>query len=223
MRTLAYQDYTARLREAITLVRAGLEATNALFAGACAKGATVLVTAALERYVGDAVREACGRLKVQFWSALPPGQEMYYMRQFASRLDEAIKGVAGDALALPEKRARFRKVFKECEEAFRDPSTWPHQPEYGLFGTADSEPNRLESFLSRFDASGRKLYTGLDGKLGGRGAILRGFAELIDRRHGAAHALPGSGPPSPADVAGWIRLSFILCREIDAYLRRAVP
>lgn len=221
MRSPAYADYLIRLREAIELVRLGLKSENAVAASACAKGAAVLGAAALERYINDAIRQACQRLKTSKWEELAEGQQQYLTKQMAARLGDMSSDFPPDASE--KRRGRLKALLDQCIGAFQNPATWPHLPEFGMFVEGLQEPARINALLRTFHPKGDNFLDGLTQRGRDKNALTAGLSGLIDARHTAAHALPDGPSPSPKDSQAWLVQSFSLAREIDAYLAEGSP
>jgi len=216
MSSPAYTDYVNRLREAISVLRLGLVSSDAVTASGCAKSATVLAAAALERFINDAIRNACQQLNVATWDQLAEGQQSYIAAQMATRLKDAADSCGIDST--PSKRNAFRKTIELCLKGFDNPSTWPQQPDFGMFMEGIKEPDRINGILRSFDTKGRNLFSEIEKHGKDRAALAGGLTQLIDARHSAAHALQSSNSPSPKDAQVWIVQTFWLAREIDNYL-----
>ncbi len=218
MQTGAFRDYTYRFREAVLLLRIALLSSIPATASAAAKGATVLAAAALERFINDAINQACRRISARSWDDLPEGQKKYLCQLMARRMSNASQVVLDANDTFAKKQQSFRKATEECLEGFSDPSAWDHHPEYGLFSDAKAEPDRLDRILRNFDPQDRSFYEFLSGDVSQRAEYLNALKQLIDARHGVAHALPASTPPWPTDVKSWLVASFWLARRIEAFL-----
>lgn len=218
MKSTAYADYAARLRELLRLLRLGLASSDPLEAAACAKGTTVLSAAALERYVNDVVRLLSKRLAVDKWDELPEGPRSYLIRKIASNLASTLDGVGSEGLVPDKTQKRIREALLRASKAVEDPSQWAPTPDYGLFMRGAAEPDKLNRFLRAFDPQGRSFYDQLDQRGRDRAAMLRALSELIEARHDTAHALSERADPSPRDVQGWVVLTFWLVRGIERFV-----
>lgn len=211
-------DFTVRLREAILLIRYSMDCDSADLAAACSKSATVLLTAALERYVNSALDNRCAHINSKTWEELPMGAKDFLTMQIARRL----RSVAGD-LANPNdfserKAQRLKRTVEEAKTAYQDPSSWEHFPEFGMFMEGAAAPERLNALLRTFRSDGKTLFDNLDGKPLDKAALGRTLTSLIDTRHSVAHALSSGTIPSANDVANWAVVAFVIARGIEDYL-----
>jgi hypothetical protein len=216
MSSAAYSDYVNRLREAISVLRLGLATSDPVTASGCAKSATVLAAAALERFINDAIRIACQQLNVATWDELAQGQQSHIAAQMATKLKIVADGCLPEST--PSKRYSLRKALEQCLKGLENPSTWPQQADFGMFMEGVQEPERINGILRSFDTRGRNLFSEIEKHGKDRAALAAGLTQLIDARHSAAHALQSSNPPSPKDAQVWIVQTFWLAREIDDYL-----
>jgi hypothetical protein len=221
-RSAAYLDYLERYRQAVALLLATRNSSDPVLAGAGAKGAIVLAAAALERFMNDAVRQACQRLTVLNYAELSPGQQSYLCAQIARRI-----GVFGDDRGdyrnfNEQRRSALRNAVGECMAAFNDPSTWQHISEFGLFLDGAAAPAKIASILRDFAPDGPDVYIPLDERGSGRATALRLLSQLVDARHDAAHAKSMS-VPSPSDAQSWIANSFWIARLVEFFLVGASP
>lgn len=222
MVTAAFADYQQRFRGLTALLRAALEAEDPVLATASAKGAIVLAAAAVERFMNDALRQACQRMQVDRYDSLSESQQAYLSAQVARRIamfdneDGAIKSFNAD------RRQKLRAAIVECAEAFNNPSAWPHMPDFGMFMDGTGAPEKINAVIKDFDPERRSFFDELDRRPAGRAAFIRALTELVDARHNAAHAKPATDP-SPSDARGWIVSSYWLTRAIEGYLRRCSP
>lgn len=226
-RSPAYQDFSVRFREAVTLLKVSFDASggagsNPMLASAAAKGAVVLVAAALERFMNDALRQACQRLKVSDYEHLSDGQKSYLCAQIARRIG-AFATADGDYRGFNQvRRESLALAIRECASALNDPSLWQHMPDFGLFLDGAAAPERIAAVLRDFEPRLVDVYVDLDSRAGGRGVILRALSQLIDARHDAAHAKSQSSP-SPSDARTWIANTFWVMRLVEGSLVRASP
>lgn len=220
MRSPPYLDFCIRLREAVLLVRVAKRSNEPVMATACSKSAAVLVAAALERYVNDALDLACRSIDVEAWDELPTGVQSFLVAQIARRLREATKSIQSpvDAMKGPA-GSRVRAAVRDASQAFDNPSSWRHLPQFGMFMDGAALPDRLNGLLRDFRPDGKQLFERLQERGLDRGVFGRSLTDLIDTRHAAAHAIPDRSPPSPNDVSAWVSITFRLVREIEVYLR----
>ncbi len=183
MKSGAYRDYVIRLQEAIALLRIALNSTDVKHAGAAAKGATVLAAAALERFVNDALYQACKRISASKWEELAVGQQRYLAQQMARRALSAAQCLLDAGSNWEKKSESFRKVVEECIEGSRNPSAWAHHLEYGLFSEASTEPGRLDRIIRNFDPKDRSFYDRLDTFPTGRAPFLNALQQVTIPRH----------------------------------------
>jgi hypothetical protein len=223
VRTDAYGDYVVRLREAITVLEVGLASERPSLASATAKSAAVLATAALERFVNDTVVHTCARIMKASWTSLSLGHRRYLCRQMARRLEPIVRSIAGDEQLSDEAAGRFRGLLADCGSAFENPSSWRDHQAFGLFTNAANEPERLNRIVSEFGPDGSTLFTWMEVQGRSVGVFARALSDLVEARHGAAHALAGSPAPGPKDAQAWIVLSFWLVRSIEAFLSTTSP
>lgn len=217
-RTEAYGDYCERLRESLELLRVASGARDQRLASGSSKGAVVLAAAALERYMNDAVLHVCRTLSVDKWEELPSGTQSYLIQQFARRLEKMTTPVLESSPVAEKKAARLRKVVEACTNGFARPANWDHHPQFGLFKSGDTAPERIGGALNRFAAGERELFDLLDERKAGREAFMRALSELVEARHAAAHALPDRANPGPKDAQSWIVSSFWLVRVIEQFV-----
>lgn len=219
MGTEAYGDYRQRLREALALLRIALNPGELDVSAGCSKGSIVLAAAALERYLNDVIGHLCKAIVSNKWSDLPAGQRRYLVKQMARRL-EAVVGPLLRTEDLPDegKSQKLRSAVEECGAAFLDPGQWSYHPEFGIFRHGKDVCGRIPALLQQFSATNRSPYESLDERGWERSVFLRALEQLIDARHGVAHALPDSSAPSPKDAQAWIVLSFWLVRRFDSYI-----
>lgn len=218
MRSPAYLDFVARLREAIILVRIARCSTNADVAAACSKSAAVLLAAALERYVNSVLEFRCQKIVEIRWDQIPVGVQKLLCIQISRRLRDITDQFKAAADMTVSRQRRLRRVVTEAERAFQDPSSWRHFPEFGMFMEGLSVPDRLNSVLRDFHPEGESLFDTLEDQGQNRSAIARSLTDLIETRHAVAHALPTRGAPSPNDVSGWVVICFLMVRSIELYL-----
>lgn len=224
MQTAAYLDYSERLKEALLLVRLSLgDGADSRLAAALAKSAAVLATAALERFCDDVIFQACGRLRVKEWTKLSLGQQTYFIRRISRRLHQISEIVANSEDGPKKKHEKLKNALSVCSEALVDPSKWEHHPASGLFIDGLSTADKLNATLRDFDDSAGDFYSSLDKTTVGKAGFLRAFQQLVDARHGVAHALPGVMNPGPKDVQGWVVSSFWFARRIQSHLATLIP
>src|SRR5690606_7435724 len=201
---------------------AAKESSDPLFAGAAAKGAVVLAAAALERFMNDAVRQACQRLRRSDFSTLSDAQKSYLCAQIARRV-ASFADDDGDYRRFNEsRRLALQSAIKECASAFEDPSTWQHIPDFGLFMDGAAAPDKVAAVLRDFSPEQDDVYVALDARPSGRATSLRALTQLVDARHDAAHA-KSLTIPSPSDAQSWIVNSFWITRLVEAFLLKASP
>ena len=223
MRSPPYSDFIVRIREAILLVKAAKRSTDPLLASACSKSASVLVAAALERYVNDALDHASRVNHATSWEDLQDGFRAILVAQIARRLHEATGSIQSPTEASELKKEKsLRTAVNDSAQAFDDPSSWSYMPQFGVFMDGAAAPNRLNATLLRFRPDGKKLFNRIEERGLDRRAYARALDELVRTRHATAHADPDPGPPSPNDVATWLSITFRLVREIEEYLREAL-
>lgn len=222
LRSSAFLDYQQRFRGFVPLLRVAFDTRDPMLASASAKGAIVLAAAAAERYMNDALRQACHRLKVEEYDHLSEGQQAYICAQIARRIaifdknDEMVSSFNAD------RRARLKAAIQECAEAFSKPSAWPHMPEFGIFMDGAAAPSKINSVIKDFDPGRGDLFSRLDARASGRAPFIRALTELIDARHNAAHAKPATDP-GPSDAQSWIVSSYWLVRAIETMLNELSP
>lgn len=214
----AFLDYTTRMREAVALLRLGLRSAQAEEACACSKGATVLAAAALERYINDAVSEACQSLRVSSWDELSEGYRHYLCQQIARRLSAVGESLVESDRAVPVKEQSLKKLLAQCGDAFADPSTWPHHPRFGMFMESAAAPDKVMGTLSPFVRDKAGFLVAFDGRVWDHHGMFRALQQLVDARHGVAHALPEAPQIGPKDVQNWLVTSYWLARRIRAFL-----
>ncbi len=221
MRSPAYLDFAIRLREVILLVHLAKDSDEPEIAAACSKSAAVLLAAALERYVNAALEHMCQEIRVVEWGKLPIGVQRFFCTQISRRLRSATKEIdsAGDVTKKREKR--LRQAVIEAEVAFRDPSTWTHFPEFGVFMEGAAAPERLNAVLKNFHPEGTALFEVLEERGQDRSSLGRSLTDLIETRHAVAHAIPDRSVPSPKDVSAWVVVTFIIARGVEEYLESA--
>ncbi len=213
----AFTDYQQRFRGLTALLRGALDAEDPLLATAAAKGAIVLAAAAAERFMNDALRQACQRMQVDRYDVLSESQQAYLCAQIARRIagfdneDGEVRSFAA------ERRAKLRSAIAECAEAFNNPATWTHIPDFGMFMDGTGAPDKINAVIRDFDPQRGSFLEALDRRSAGRAAFTRALTELVDARHNAAHAKPATDP-SPSDARGWIVSSYWFTRAIDAHL-----
>lgn len=218
MPSTAYVDFVARMKEPSVLARNAMSTTDAVFAAALSKSAAVLAAAALERYVNEIIHEYCSKISATAWTGLTEGQKRYMSRQIARAVYAPARRIYRRADDGEARREKLRKIVARSASAFNDPSTWTHATAYGLFMDGAAEPARIQSTLKEFDPSARNLFDFVETRTRNRAAIARSLTSLIDARHAAAHAKPGTSAPGPADVRSWMGLGLVLVRQIEAYL-----
>lgn len=221
MATEAYGDYLERLREALPLLRIALSTGKLEVSAGCSKGAVILATAALERYLNDSVHKLCTEIKAESWDELPDGQQRYLTKQIATRLHQTTKSMV-ESQELPENRslASLRRTVVICEAALNNPSRWSQHVEFGLFRHGKNATERITALMRQFSKDNRDPFDEIDEAGWERSAFLTALKQLIDARHSVAHALPESSSPSPKDAQNWIVLSFWLVRRLDRYILR---
>ena len=217
-RSEAYGDYRTRFKQATRLLKQGKASSDATLAAACSKGAVVLAAAALERFMNDAIAQACRRLDVKNWDELSDGHKAYFADQMARRLRWRIVAILDDKKNLESERTKLKNTAQLCVDAFRNPSTWPHSTEFGMFMEGSAAPSKINGILKSVHSEGADFFEQLSKHPIGRGTFVSGLTELIDARHAAAHALPDRADPSPGDAQAWLVLSFWLARQIDRFL-----
>ncbi len=217
-RTEAYGDYCERLKEPFELLRVASATMDQRLASAASKGAVVLAAAALERYLNDAVSHICRGITVEEWEALAPGFQSYLAQQFARRLVRATDAVLETSPVSDKNIDRLRRAIDTCATAFDTPATWEHLPQFGLFESGDSAPDRIGKALSRFSVDNGDPLAALDQRPRGRDAVMRDLGQLVEARHAAAHALPDRADPGPNDAQGWIVSSFLLVRQLERFI-----
>jgi hypothetical protein len=217
MPSVAYSDYTQRLKEPFYLIRGAIAASESLSAGAMAKGASILSAAALERYMNDVIVEQCEAVKVDSWTELSEGQKRYFARAVARPLYVAARAVRVDRGANVSKRDKLRGLTSKGSLAFERPATWDEFPRFGVFMKGAASPEKIDRFLMMFDPQGRSFSQFLAARNRDRRSLFIGLTELIRARHTAAHAKQGTHP-GPVDIRDWMVLSWRLTREIEAYL-----
>lgn len=221
-RTAAYLDYQERFRQASSLLSQARGTSDPVFAGAAAKGSIVLAAAALERFMNDAVRQACQRLKSNDYAALSDAQKSYLCVQIAKRIANFLDDDGDYRRFTEQRRLALQNAVTECVDAFGDPSTWPHIPEFGLFMDGAAAPEKIAAVLRDFAPGSVDVFVSLDGRALGRATALRALSQLIDARHDAAHAKSMS-VPSPSDAQSWITNSFWIARLVETFLVKASP
>ena len=221
-RSGAYLDYVERYAEVSALLRVARSAKDARLASAAAKGAIVLAAAALERYVNDAIRQACARVKIARYELLSEAQQGYLCSQIARRL-ATFDRADGDYRSFDAaRRESLRQALTDSLDAMADPSKWQHSPDFGLFMDGAAAPTKIASVLRDFDPSSQDIFAPLDQRPLGRGAVLRSLSQLVDARHDAAHAKT-LAMPSPTDAQGWAVAAFWVARLIETFLAKASP
>ncbi len=78
-------------------------------------------------------------------------------------------------------------------------------------------PEKINAVIRDFDVGRDNFFDSLEKHAVGKNAFVRALSELIEARHNAAHAKPGTDP-SPSDAKGWIVSSYWLVRAIDSYI-----
>lgn len=221
-RSDAYLDYQERFRQASSLLIEAKASSDPVFAGAAAKGSIVLAAAALERFMNDAVRQACQRLRSNDYAALSDAQQSYLCAQITKRIANFLDEDGDYRRFSEQRRVALRSAVVECSVAFTDPSTWQHIPDFGLFMDGAAAPDKIAAVLRDFAPNNADVYAPLDGRTLGRATALRALSQLVDARHDAAHAKSMS-IPSPSDAQSWITNSFWIARLVEVFLTDASP
>lgn len=216
MSSVAFGDYSVRMREVSLLLDRAKREAEPVMSVALAKGAAVLAAAALERYVNDVVENLCKQITAKTWEQLPEGQKRYLAFQIARRLYTTSRSVFRKGDSSPKARKKLARAVREASAAFTDPSQWSYHRAYGMFMDGAAEATRVDHTLKAFDDTGRGLLDFIEGRGGDRGAVVVALKSLVDTRHSAAHALPGS-TASTKDIRQWVRLSLVFARHIEAY------
>lgn len=218
MRGGAFTDYKIRIREVVALVRLSLDQGDAELGSTIAKGAVVMTAAALERFINDAVRAVCRSIGTPRWDKLTVGHRRYLHRQFALRMQSVGSAVLIPGSAVEKNEAKLRELLETCTAAMQNPSTWQHEVDFGMFMGGQAAPDKIENILGQFDGTGRGIYGLLADRGWDKQAILRSLAQLVDARHGVAHALEGAPSVSPGDARVWLVCSYWLAVHIDDFL-----
>lgn len=219
MRSPAYHDFCIRLKEAIFVVRRALGSNSAPEAAAFSKSATVLIAAALERYVNEVLNHAYSRLHVSTWDELPDFAQRHLVGQIAMRLRPTIEAVDSSASVTKSRCRKLRELIEEAAGALSDPSSWPHSPEFGMFMDGAAAPDKINAVLRGFNAEGKTLFEFLAGRGWDLAFLGRALTDLVDARHAVAHAIPDRAPPGPKDSSRWGVVAFIIVRGIESYLQ----
>lgn len=217
MGSLAYSDFQVRSREVTYLLRGALRADDPAKSATLSKAACVLSAAALERYVNDVLLENCRKLSVETWDELTPGHQRFLLGQMAEVAKLAGERLAEDPAPDSRPRKRFERIIDECSAAFRQPSSWAHFPNYGMFMDGSAEPDKVNRIFKLFDAEGRNFFDYVETRGADRKALFTGVSQLINARHATAHALPDT-PPGSTDVRTWVVLTISLVRFVEAFL-----
>lgn len=211
-----------RLREAILLVKTAKASNDPVMAGACSKSATVLVAAALERYVIDALHHACHSIKVDTWNDLPTGFKSILVAQIARRLRKTTELIRSPGDASDSNTAKLHSIVGDSSQAFSNPSSWTYEPRFRTFGDGAKTPAQLNAILREFRPDGKNLFDRLEERGLDKARFARALMELVNTRHATAHATPYQSPISPSDISSWLGIIFRLVREIEHYLGEAV-
>lgn len=217
----AFLDYQERFRGATSLLRTASAATDPQLATAAAKGAIVLAAAAMERFMNDAVREACQLSKWTSFDQLSESHQAYLCTQIARRIAR-FDTKDGEVRAFnADQRQKFRGALDESMQALANPSLWQHSPDFGMFMDGTGAPDKINAVIRDFDPQRQSFLNTLDKRAPGKAAFTRALTELVDARHNAAHAKTATDP-SPSDAKAWIVSSYWFTRAIDAHLRKLV-
>lgn len=172
--------------------------------------------------MNDALRQACQRIQIDQFDQLSEGQQAYLCAQVARRIAAFDNGDSEIRAFSVERREKLKVAVNECAEAFRDPSAWPHMPDFGMFMDGAAAPAKINAVLKDFDPERGDFLETLDQKSIGKAPLIRALTELIDARHNAAHAKPATDP-SPSDARGWIVSSYWLMRAVETWLYKLSP
>ena len=203
MRSPALLDFNVRFQEAVQLVHLGRKSDDPGIASACAKSATVLLSASLERFANDSLDQACRSTKVNSWEGLPKGIRTFLVGQISRKLSE-VSTSARSVRKVKETHAnRLREAVSAASSAFQNPSSWDYLPEFGVFLEGAAAPQRLDALLRDFRSDGKGFFDMLQERGRNRHVLARSLTDLIETRHSVAHAQHNRLGPSPNDVAGW--------------------
>jgi hypothetical protein len=180
-----------------------------------------MTAAALERFINDAVGCACRAVTATHWSELVPGQRRYLFKQFAFRLHRAADSLLKTNKIIDRLKGKLQQSITDCATALTNPSTWSDSVELGMFLDGQAAPERIATIVGQFDGTGCGIFDLLEDRGWDKAAILRSLTQLIDARHGVAHALQGAPAVSPQDARSWLVSSCRLAVHIDDFLKFA--
>jgi hypothetical protein len=214
----ALVDFRYRMQEPGDLLSQARLSMRPRDASMYTKCAIVLAAAALERYMNDVLEEACREIKESSWQDLSEGRQRYLLRHVAIKMAERAQLFVDKGHASPSDCAALVRFVEACREAVVDPSTWTYFSDFGLFGEGTNAPEKIDAVLRAFDAAGRGLYAFMEDRGAELPRVIPGLKQLVDARHGAAHALTGIEAPGPTDGEEWIGCASIVAEEVDVFL-----
>ncbi|MFK8015711.1 MAG: hypothetical protein AB8G17_09755 [Gammaproteobacteria bacterium] len=168
--------------------------------------------------MNDAIDHACKRISAETWEELPLGVQKFLIAQFSRRLGGVASTDASPSEVSISDGNQIRAVIEEVGDAFESPATWCHLPQHGSFLEGSAAPDRLSAVLRTFRTDGTGIFDQISNVGFDRGHYARSLQNMIDSRHTAAHAISGGTQPGPADVVGWLGVTFSLARQIESYL-----
>jgi len=214
----ALGDFEVRKSEFDSLLTLAAESLDPQSATMHSKCAIVLACAAFERYMNDVLEEACSNFDETSWKDLSPGRQRYLLRHMALAMSERAGSFTGKTQIDESDCDKLTKFVRACDETLDDPSTWQYFSDFGLFGEGTKAPDKIDSVLRAFDSDGRSLYAYIKDSGVDLSSLIPGLQQLVDARHGAAHALKEFTPPGPSDAAEWVDCAVTMAQKVDSFL-----
>jgi hypothetical protein len=214
----AYKDFIERIRAATFVVRQAQGNWLPHGITGLSGGATVLVAAALERYLIDVSEEKAATAFPTDPAKLTPAQRRVLYLAMARRMAAVAGKVIDEDGGEPKRLARFGRVVLESWAALANPSSWKNLPRMGLFDESTKTIDKVERTLQGLDPLGRSIFDFAEEK--GLGAVTSRtlLSALVGKRHEVAHAIEGSTPASPGDVRRWAVFVLKFVRLIEQFL-----
>jgi hypothetical protein len=214
----AFEDFGVRMSEVRVLLNAAQECLVPTNASTYAKSAIVLACASVERYMNDVLEEMCRNFDEENWHDLSEGRQRYLLRHIALRMRDRAEVFANKATPSEADCEALASVVRECREALDDPSTWDYFADFGIFGEGSSAPDKIDAVLRAFETDGRSVHRYMKDEGVDLARVLSGLTQLVEARHGAAHALKGAVDPGPLDAAEWVECAATVVSHVDSFL-----
>jgi hypothetical protein len=211
-------DFRVRMSEVDFLLASATGSMDATSAATFAKCAVVLACAAVERYMNDVLEEACRGFNEKDWDDLSDGRRRYLMRHIALRMTDRAGNFTEKAAPSEADCDALASFLRLCTAALDDPSSWDDFSDFGIFGEGTNAPNKIDAVLRAFDSDGRSVYKFMEESGVDLARVLSGLTQLVEARHGAAHALKGVAVPSPSDAVEWVGCARTTVDHVDEFL-----